>query len=692
MVYAIGAIEPISNLGHLDYSYAQPLPALSAQARSVWQEFSAPSWHSQSEIKSAEVITYHLRLKDASGAVLDDRAVTPFEADAHDGETPAWPFLVTFPMPSGTVTKIELLADNTVLDTLNVGAATPTLSIVSPQAGAVFTDTMTIVWQGSDADKQDVLHYNVQYSADNGASWISLVEDFPGTPGVGAESLTVQNPLALPGTNGAIARIRIFASDGYHTASAFSGAFTVGQRAPVAHITSPDAALSYDPNDEIALRGGAIDAESGVLTGTALSWGVNGVAAATGEESSVRGLKPGTHTVTLTATDNTSRTGTAQTVLHINPLVASESSTGPALDGLCDDFAYSVGAHQIQLAPYADGAQATAQLLLNGGKLWLCFSGLARGSDAQVGRAGIFADVNRSNDATSQPDDVGFFVTEDGVGIATLGNGATGDASKLDARTAAAGTVWSAEMSVDLASLGGDALSVGHVIGARLSHSFVNSASDAFAWPYLAQAGVPSGWGATVLGSWPVLEMISPVSGTVGSGNVALTLSGSNFVSSTVALWDGAPLNTTFISATQLSAMVSATRLVAAGVAKLQVAGPISPSAPSPAAGLAFEIVNPAPAITSLTPDFVAQGSTISMTVTGSNFAAGAVVLFEGQALPTTVINSTQVRAQLGAAQLQTGRVVNVAVQNAAPSGGLSNALLFLVSSPRVVYLPFARK
>jgi hypothetical protein len=99
-----------------------------------------------------------------------------------------------------------------------------------------------------------------------------------------------------------------------------------------------------------------------------------------------------------------------------------------------------------------------------------------------------------------------------------------------------------------------------------------------------------------------------------------------------------------------------------------------------------------APTITALTPDTTSQGSPISMTVTGSNFAPGAVVLFDGGLLPTTFVSATQVRAQLGAAQLQVGRVVSVSVQNAGPGSALSNELGFLVSSPRTVYLPYTRK
>jgi hypothetical protein len=220
----------------------------------------------------------------------------------------------------------------------------------------------------------------------------------------------------------------------------------------------------------------------------------------------------------------------------------------------------------------------------------------------------------------------------------------------------------------------------------------VNDAGDAYAWPYRSSENAPSSWGQTVLGNWATLQSVSPVSATVGSGAVVMTLEGDNFVSSTVALLDGTPLNTTFISATQMSAVVPAAQLTVARTGKVQVVGAGLLSAPSPAAGLPFEVLSVAPTITSLSPDTTAQGSPISMTVTGSNFAPGAVVLFDGVALPTTFVNATQVRAQLSSAQVSVGRAVQVSVQNSGPGDGLSNELVFLVSSPRATFLPVVRK
>ncbi len=315
--------------------------------------------------------------------------------------------------------------------------------------------------------------------------------------------------------------------------------------------------------------------------------------------------------------------------------------------------------------------------------------GLARGNNALVGNAGIFADINASQDAQPQPDDIGLFVGEDGAPFVVLGNGASGDASAIDARVTGAGTLWTAEMSINLSSLGG----VGHVIHTRLSHANVIVGGDTYAWPYVSQSTQPNTWGQTVLGNWPTLTAISPMNASVGSGDVVLTLDGTNFDAGTVALWNGGALNTTVVSATQMSAVVPAAKFTLAGLAKVQVVGAGLANAPSPASGLEFAVTNPTPNASALSPDTTKEGEqSLLMTVTGNNFAPGAVVLWDGLPLPTTVLNSTQVQIQIGTAQLQAGRVVQVAVQNVTPGGGPSNALVFVVSSQYAISLPLVRR
>jgi hypothetical protein len=78
-----------------------------------------------------------------------------------------------------------------------------------------------------------------------------------------------------------------------------------------------------------------------------------------------------------------------------------------------------------------------------------------------------------------------------------------------------------------------------------------------------------------VEGVAPVLTSLSP--GSVGAGNAALTLTvnGSNFAANAQVLWNGAPLATQFVSATQLKAEVGATLLANGRMAGVAVRNPL---------------------------------------------------------------------------------------------------------------------
>lgn len=64
----------------------------------------------------------------------------------------------------------------------------------------------------------------------------------------------------------------------------------------------------------------------------------------------------------------------------------------------------------------------------------------------------------------------------------------------------------------------------------------------------------------------PILASISPSSGPAGGPTFTLTATGSHFVSGAVIKWNGASLPTTFVSASQLTAQVPASDLVASGL------------------------------------------------------------------------------------------------------------------------------
>ncbi|WP_162303486.1 IPT/TIG domain-containing protein [Hymenobacter sediminis] len=72
----------------------------------------------------------------------------------------------------------------------------------------------------------------------------------------------------------------------------------------------------------------------------------------------------------------------------------------------------------------------------------------------------------------------------------------------------------------------------------------------------------------------PVLTGVSPTSIAAGSNGFVLTITGSGFISGSVVRFNGADRPTTFVSATQLTATISATDVIQAGSYPVTVANP----------------------------------------------------------------------------------------------------------------------
>ena len=307
VVMLTGAITPTTNQGALNYAWTVPTGALSAHVLGKWQTFASPAMNVSIEPNTPLTVTYHLRLFDNNNTLLDDRTVTLQDSHLHPDsiagvnadDSPIKNFAATFPAPAGTVARLDLLADETLLARLQPGLSMPTLSIVKPAGGETFSNQMTIIWNGADADTNDRLLFNVQYSPDNGTTWLPVANDVPGTLDTHLVTLTLNSLAGLPGSAPGQGHIRVMASDGYHTALATSAGFTVVNHPPDPFITTPSENEIVQPGGSITLHGGATDAEDGGLNDAALEWKINSTSVGTGTEQLVAGLAPGLYNVTV---------------------------------------------------------------------------------------------------------------------------------------------------------------------------------------------------------------------------------------------------------------------------------------------------------------------------------------------------------------------------------------------------------
>ena len=165
------------------------------------------------------------------------------------------------------------------------------------------------------------------------------------------------------------------------------------------------------------------------------------------------------------------------------------------------------------------------------------------------------------------------------------------------------------------------------------------------------------------IGAAPVISSLTPASASAGAPAFVLTVSGTGFVTNSTVQWGGTPLSTTFVSATQLTASVPSTLLLAPASVNITVVNP-GPVTSAPA----VFTVGAAPTITSITPLTTTAGAPIfTLTVNGSGFNATSVIRLAGQALVTTFLSANQLSALVSPNLIPSSGAIQVAVVNAGP-------------------------
>ncbi len=186
----------------------------------------------------------------------------------------------------------------------------------------------------------------------------------------------------------------------------------------------------------------------------------------------------------------------------------------------------------------------------------------------------------------------------------------------------------------------------------------------------------------------PVLNGVTPSSAQAGGSDLSITLQGANFACSvSTAYWNGTALPTTYVSPTQLAAVVPAALTAAPGTASLTVQ-----KAPGgvPSAPASFNVMAPtgslpaAPVLTGITPTAVpVGGGDLTLSLQGSGFTPGtSIASWNGTPLGTTVVSSTQLTAVVPATLTAMPGTASVTVLNQPPGGGTSAALAFAVTLP----------
>ncbi len=183
----------------------------------------------------------------------------------------------------------------------------------------------------------------------------------------------------------------------------------------------------------------------------------------------------------------------------------------------------------------------------------------------------------------------------------------------------------------------------------------------------------------------PTISSLSPPSASVGGAAFSLTVTGSGFASGvSIVNWNGQPRSTIFVSATQLTASITASDLATAGTDVVTVANSSPGGGNSNSAPFYVDPTgNPIPGIASVNPNTAAAGSAaFSLGLTGRGFVSTSVVNWNGSPRVTTFSSSSQISAAILATDLVTAGVSNVTVTNPTPGGGTSLVQQFTVTNP----------
>jgi hypothetical protein len=177
----------------------------------------------------------------------------------------------------------------------------------------------------------------------------------------------------------------------------------------------------------------------------------------------------------------------------------------------------------------------------------------------------------------------------------------------------------------------------------------------------------------------PTLASISPDAVTIGSA-FTLAATGTHFVSGAQLYWNDVPRSTTVLSATSLRSEVGASEIASPGTVTVRVVNPGSGGASAETATLRVRGV--LPQIASLVPNTASVASAaFTLTVNGTNFSPGMVVLWNGQPRPTSFQSTTLMTAAIPSTDLAAIGNVQVTVSNTA-TGDASTPMAFTVALP----------
>jgi hypothetical protein len=187
-----------------------------------------------------------------------------------------------------------------------VSAHAPRLRLLSPHRGRRLGSSALVRWRSRDRDGGRRT-YSLLYSAD-GKTYLPVAADLH------KRSFKVDLS-RLPG--GRKARFRVIASDGVLTGTATSKAFAVPVKKPRVLISTPHDGANLSESEPVTLTAVANDLQDAAIPGGRIVWH-SSLQGKLGKGSSITAsLRPGTHEITVTATNSAGKSGQAKVTVNV---------------------------------------------------------------------------------------------------------------------------------------------------------------------------------------------------------------------------------------------------------------------------------------------------------------------------------------------------------------------------------------
>ena len=200
------------------------------------------------------------------------------------------------PVADGT-TRINIEDASHILTTVQAGLQAPTVQLITPNGGELpANESVTVTWTASDGDS-DPLIFDIDYSSDNGGTWMTVAQGIVGT------TATIDSA-GLPGSSQG--RFRVWATDGINTSiDASDSPVSVANHVPALTISTPTSDEIIASGQTLTLQAEAYDFDDGVVSETNVEWrsDIDGLLG-TGSLLVISSPSVGSHTITARATDS----------------------------------------------------------------------------------------------------------------------------------------------------------------------------------------------------------------------------------------------------------------------------------------------------------------------------------------------------------------------------------------------------